>query len=474
VLSLLTIASFSYLMNWLSRQDAPQQAEEQQAGTVSQQAASPPAGTVSQSAVPPAADVHTAETKDTGGTPSEAAIQGPQLPAPSVGGGKAGTVKLSFIGDVMFASKVEDLLKKNGWEYPYQYVADDLKKADITMANLETPLTSQGKAQSKDYVYRSSPEALPALQAAGIDLVTGANNHIMDYGETGLLDTLDSLDNAGLKRVGMGRNFEEAFKPVIMEHNGVKIAFFGFSRVVPDTSWFATVNKPGVAGTYVPDQALKAIAEAREQADLVVVFAHWGVERQDSPVKEQTELAHQYIDQGADLVVASHPHVVQGFEQYKGKWIAYSLGNFIFTTNEDANTWDSMILNAECTKERTCDLQMVPILTKWAQPVKMTEEDGAKLFDKMGRISINARVDTDGKVIQEEKAKAPAPPVVKKAAETKKTSGVTSEGGAKSGASTNGAATKSTPASGTKKEGSASSSSAKSTSTTQTKKKTEP
>ncbi|WP_282936749.1 CapA family protein [Paenibacillus sp. RC67] len=442
ILGVLTLASFSYLMNWLSSKEAPESA-----GPVVEVS---PKGSGGTSTAPPSGG--TGNNAASGGDGKSVSIlEGTSKGSADAAGtaGTAGTadngkqsVKLTFVGDVMFASKVEDILKKNGWDYPYRYVKDYLSNADITVANLETPITSRGSAQSKDYVYRSSPQALPALQAAGIDLVNTANNHILDYGEEGLLDTLDELDKVGMKRVGTGRNSDEAYQSVIMERNGIKIAFLGFSRVAENSDWYAGKNKPGVAETYSTKLPLEAIAKARQEADLVVVIAHWGVERKDRPVKDQTDLAHKYIDQGADLVVASHPHVVQGFELYKGKWIAYSMGNFIFTTNEEPATWESMVLDAECTKERTCELQMVPILTKWAQPVRMTEEDGAKLFDKLSKISINAKVDKEGKITEGPVAPLPKPtptpaaPTKKPTEDTKKDtgtptqkSGITSESG---------------------------------------------
>lgn len=305
-------------------------------------------------------------------------------------------VKLAFVGDVMFASKVEDLLVKNGYDYPYKYVKSYLDKADLTIVNLETPITTRGTAQTKEYVYRSSPLALPELKRAGVDLVNLANNHSMDYGQDGLLDTLGHLDDQQLRRVGAGRNAQEAYKHEIIEHKGIKVAFLGFSRVLPDTSWMATAQKPGLAATYSSKLALDAITKARSEADLVVVIAHWGEERNPRPVKVQTDLAHEYIDHGADLIVASHPHVLQGFEQYKGKWIAYSLGNFIFTTNENPDTWESLILEASCAKDRSCDLNLVPILTKWAQPIRMIDDQAQKLFEKLTKNSVNARIDTKG------------------------------------------------------------------------------
>ncbi|PZE21168.1 CapA family protein [Paenibacillus xerothermodurans] len=380
----------------------------------------------STAAASPSADA--AGSESSGAPPKEPTAPQSEQPAvsgqpggdqavPTAGGITGGqSVRLSFVGDVIFAGNVEELLKRNGWDYPYRYVHDYIHKADISVANLETPISKRGTPQSKEYVYRSSPDALRSFKAAGFDVVTTANNHILDYGQEALLDTLDELDKAGIKRVGTGRNSDEAYRPAIVEHNGIKVAFVGFSRVAPAVSWYAGKQTPGVAETYSTKLALEAVSQARQQADLVVVLAHWGVERTDRPVKEQTDLAHKYINQGADLVIGSHPHVLQGFEQYKGKWIAYSMGNFIFTTNNEPSTWETMILDAVCTRERVCELQMMPVLTKGAQPVRMTEEDGAKLLDRMSRISINAKLEPDGRV--RALANAPAPTSADEASST--------------------------------------------------------
>lgn len=379
LLTVLTIGAFVYLMQWLDRPHGN------------------PGGEAAAEAKTPA--------------PS-AGVQPPQVESdklPAVkeyeqanivpGSDKAARVNLSFVGDVMFANKINDLLKQHGYDYPFKYIRSYLEKADIAVANLETPVTTRGTSEEKTYAYRSSPLALPELKKAGVDLVNLANNHSMDYGVEGLLDTLDHLDATGISRVGAGKNSEEAYRHVMMEHSGMKIAFLGFSRVIPSASWYAGFSKPGLAEAYSTKLSLQAIAKARAEADLVVVIAHWGEERNNRPIKVQTDLARQYIDQGADLVIASHPHVLQGFEQYKGKWIAYSLGNFIFTTNENSATWESMILEASCSKERSCELQIVPVLTKWAQPIRMIQEDGRKLFNKLTHISVNARVDSQGRVM---------------------------------------------------------------------------
>lgn len=378
VLTALTIGSFAYLVHWL---DQPSQPGPGQVAAESPGVSGKPIG----ESKPPATAPNDKPPADSSGGASVP-------PAPEE------RVNLAFIGDVMFADKVSDLIREKGKEYPFKYVKSYLEQADIAVANLETPITQRGAAQTKEYVYRSSPDMLPEMKKAGIDLVNLANNHSMDYGQEGLVDTLDYLDLQGILRVGAGRNTEEAYRPVIMNHQGMKIAFLGFSRVIPETSWYVGKSKPGLAETYNTKLPLEAIAKAREQADLVVVIAHWGEERNDLQVKHQTDLAHLYIDNGADLVIASHPHVLQGFEQYNGKWIAYSLGNFIFTTNNNPMTWESMILKASCTKARACELSMVPIITKWAQPIQMPEEDGWKLFERLTGISVNAKIDKEGKI----------------------------------------------------------------------------
>ncbi|WP_426452307.1 CapA family protein [Paenibacillus sp. S-38] len=421
-----TIGAFIYLIGWL---EGPQPGggetpAQQQTAALEKPPAEPA------KADQPAAAAEEPKPETIPVTPT-AGENGGLLPAAGAGDPR---VKLSFVGDVMFGGRVEDIVKKNGYAYPFEQVKSYLEKADLTVANLETPITASGTAQSKEYVYRSSPLALPELKGAGVDLVNLANNHTMDYGEKGLLDTLDHLDAQGIRRVGGGKNADEAYRYEVVEQSGMKIAFLGFSEVLPDATWFAGAGKPGLAETYSVKRPLESIAKARAEADLVVVIAHWGEEREERMNEKQRDLAHQYIDAGADLIIASHPHVLQGFEQYKGKWIAYSLGNFIFTTNSNPNTLESMILDASCSKERSCDLSLVPIHTEWAHPVPMEADKGKKLFEKLTRISYNAKVDAEGKVSAGavNAYKAPAVPVLLPAKAADKNSAVSSGTGTSS------------------------------------------
>jgi len=311
------------------------------------------------------------------------------------------TVKLAFVGDVLLAAKVDALMKKHGYSYPYAKASDYLKNPDLTAANLESPITTRGTpAPNKQFVFQGSPNALPALTESGIDVVSLANNHTLDMGVVGLLDTIGHLDEAGMPHVGGGNDESEAYEPVILEAKGVKVAYIGLSRVLPVVEWKATKDRPGVAESYDPTRGLEAIRKAKEKADLVVVMVHWGIERNDFPEKYQQGLARQYIDAGADLIIGSHPHVLQGFETYKGKWIAYSLGNFIFNMTKTEKTKDTGVLDALCTKEGDCKLQFHPMRAIESQPTPLEGDAAKELLARLSKMSLNARVDEEGHIVQ--------------------------------------------------------------------------
>ncbi|MFD2671100.1 CapA family protein [Marinicrinis sediminis] len=312
-------------------------------------------------------------------------------------------VTLKFVGDIMFAGKVEPIVEEKGYDYPFSQVKAQLAEADILAGNLETPLSTRGEPADKAYAYRSSPKAVEALSEAGFDILNTANNHILDYGWDAFHDTHRYLKEGGLQAIGSGANEEEAYQPVVIERNGIRVAYLGFSQVVPNGDWKARGDEPGVASTYDYRLPVAAIERAEQEADLVVVIAHWGVEREEQPEDRQIEMAHRYIDAGADLVVASHAHVLQGFEQYKGKWIAYNIGNFVFTTNDNSKTWETLILEASCTADADCSLSMEPVLTKFARPIVMTEPARSGLLERIDALSrpLGTRVQADGSLTAE-------------------------------------------------------------------------
>lgn len=312
------------------------------------------------------------------------------------------TVTLNFGGDVIFSGKAGELLEKKGYDYSYAALDGMFKKDDLTVVNLETPVTTGGVgAANKQFVFKGSPKALDALKAAGVDAVNMANNHTLDQGEEGLRDTLSHLSERGIPYVGAGLNSKEAFSAQYFERKGIKIALLGFTRVIPSYDWTALKNKPGLASVYDSKEGLKAIAAAKQKADLVVVVVHWGKERVEQFDNIQQTLGRSFVDAGADLVIGGHPHVLQGVEPYKGKWIAYSTGNFIFTRSTVPATWETAVFQAECSKKGQCSLQLKPMTAELAQPVPMNQVNGQLLLKKVESLSAGrVKIDSDGKVTQ--------------------------------------------------------------------------
>lgn len=210
-------------------------------------------------------------------------------------------------------------------------IRKEIEAADLFMVNQEFPFTARGSAAAdKQFTFRVPESRMNIFQEMGIDLVTLANNHILDFGREGLLDSCKALDKAGISYVGAGEDFERAsaLKTVIIGQKTV--GFLGMSRVYMSADWAAGKSHPGVFSTYDTTLPLKAIERAKDECDFLVVYVHWGVEREETPKDYQKAMGRAYIDAGADLVVGSHPHVLQPAEEYKGKTIVYSLGNFVF------------------------------------------------------------------------------------------------------------------------------------------------
>ncbi|MFB3921805.1 MAG: CapA family protein [Terriglobia bacterium] len=236
---------------------------------------------------------------------------------------------LLFVGDVMLSRGVgEKMRSENDWTFPFQQIADTLAAADLTFGNLECPVSDKGRNRHHLYSFRADPKALEGLTRAGFDVMSVANNHAYDWGAPAMLDTLERLRGAGILPVGAGANDLEAHYPVLVDCGVARLAFLAYVNIDPKEAT-AAPDRPGVAWL-VPDRVLADIRFARPLADLVIVALHWGVEYATQPQREQVDLARQMIDAGADLIVGGHPHVVQPLEQYNGRWIAYSLGNFIF------------------------------------------------------------------------------------------------------------------------------------------------
>ena len=236
-------------------------------------------------------------------------------------------ITLLFGGDCTFAVHY-DINTKDNYQRTFEqipWIAD----ADITMINLESCISNRGTKVEKEFNFRMKPKYLPVLKLAGIDIVNLANNHTIDYGKIAFEDTFHYLDSMGIKYTGAGMNLAEARKPVIVDVKSKKIGFLGYS--------FAFRAYDNSFGTVPIDTNIikEDIANLRqnEKVDFVIINFHWGVEGKNYPKLSQQIIARSVIDNGADLIIGHHPHVMQGIEKYKDKYIVYSLGNFIFGGN---------------------------------------------------------------------------------------------------------------------------------------------
>lgn len=269
-----------------------------------------------------------------------------------------GDINLFFAGDIYLSDAVAAAYKNKGIDGIIDSnLLKDMKDADITMVNQEFTFSNGGKqAENKQFTFRVNPDYVTAFKDMGIDVVTLANNHSMDFGTEALKDSFDTLNGAGIAYVGAGNNLKEARNIHYVKDKGKTLAFLAASRVIPEYNWNATETKPGMLTTYDPTFLLEDIKTARENSDYVIVYLHWGIERMDTPKDYQRNLAKQYIDAGADLVIGSHPHVLQGMEYYKGKPIIYSLGNYMFYSNIKSTA----VLKVTLDKELNSKIQLLP------------------------------------------------------------------------------------------------------------------
>lgn len=234
-------------------------------------------------------------------------------------------VHLAWMGDVMLADGPGRFIRAGG--DPFKPFSRLLDAADLRVANLECVIAKSGKARDKPWTFRARPEVIDVLKRH-VDVVSVANNHSGDYGREAFAEMLERLGAAGISYFGGGLNLRQAHRPLIVERKGIRIALLGYDDFFP-RSFEAGPAYAGVAWAE-DEQVAYDIRQARQQADIVIPFMHWGQEHETRSNDRQRRLARLMIDAGADAVVGTHPHVVQDTDTYRGKPIFYSLGNFVF------------------------------------------------------------------------------------------------------------------------------------------------
>jgi poly-gamma-glutamate synthesis protein (capsule biosynthesis protein) len=256
-------------------------------------------------------------------------------------------VRLIFGGDIMLDRGVKNSTMKNfGGDYSLLFKNLEIfKEADIVFANLEGPASDKGEDLGNLYSFRMDQSVVPALKGAGISILSVANNHVGDWGREAYEDTLDLLKENEIQYAGGGKTSLEAEQPTIIEKNGIKIGYLGFSDVGPN--WMAASETiPGLLLANNPRFA-EIIKNASAQVDHLVVSFHWGDEYQDIHNARQELLAHKAIDNGAKIIVGHHPHVAQDIEVYKNGYIIYSLGNLIFDQGFSEKVMQGLLIEIE-------------------------------------------------------------------------------------------------------------------------------
>ena len=297
-------------------------------------------------------------------------------------------ILITAVGDVMLAGRWAPQLKQKGYDHPFLGVKNELISSDVTLANLESPIAENGQEFiEKKFRFRAAPETAQAMRSAGINLVTLANNHTMDFGGEALAETLSNLNSAGIASVGAGANLSEARKMALYTIKSKKIAFLGYSLTQP-VEFFAGSNRPGTAPGYEKFVAAD-VASARSQADYVIVSFHWGKEASTEVQAYQRATAHKAIEAGADVIIGHHPHVLQGIERYRGGIIFYSLGNFTFASKGATADIGAMIRLRLSDTHREAEILPLDVLYRRVgfQPRLLSGEKGASVITKLNRLS---------------------------------------------------------------------------------------
>lgn len=313
------------------------------------------------------------------------------------------TVTLLFAGDILMDDHyaVMSTFHNRGNDINQAFdqgLLEQMRNADIFMINNEFTFTSRGTPTvNKKFTFRANPGNVSMYEEMGVDIVSVANNHIYDYGEISLLDTLDTLEQAEIPYVGAGRNLQEAMTPVYYIANGMKIAFVSATQIernsVPDTKE-ATQDSAGVLRCMNPDNLLLVIEEAKKNSDYVILYIHWGTESQEAIDWLQEQQAPIYARAGVDLIIGDHPHCLQKMDSVEGVPVIYSLGNFWF----NSRTQNSCVVKVALRAGEMESFQFIPCRQSDCRTALLTGQEKTEVLDYMRTISPNVTIDGEGYV----------------------------------------------------------------------------
>ena len=290
-------------------------------------------------------------------------------------------VTLAAVGDVMLDRSVGASINQKGCAHIIEAVASELKRADITFGNLECPLsTVRPHSPQENLVFRADPKTVKVLALGGFDIVSLANNHTLNAGRAGLLQTLTHLEEAGIAYVGAAADKAEGSRPVFIEVDRLKVGFLAYTDLSFAHGSYSKIDED-------LGRLQTQIAQAKNKCDLLVVSYHWGTEYHGRPSQRQVKVAHATIDAGADVILGHHPHVLQGVEIYRRCPILYSLGNFIFDQRA-GERMESGLFTLHYEEDRGWRVAMKPIWIPWSRlgPEYATGERQAKILHRFTQL----------------------------------------------------------------------------------------
>ncbi len=297
--------------------------------------------------------------------------------------------RITIVGDIMLGRRVGRAYA-NDPTAPFRPFADRLAAADLTIGNLESTLSDNGRPTQGGDSFFADPRMLEGLQLAGIDGVSLANNHLGDYGRQAQLETFSELDRAGIAYFGAGPDLARARAPWIVEHQGVRIAFLGTESIgetpaatetSPGTNRLNMPPRTGPLDTAALDRIVDDIAAAAEEANTVIVVPHWGTQYTHQPEPIQREVAERFARAGADLVIGGHPHWVQGWERVGETTVVHSLGNFVFDMQFSRQVQEGVFVEIELVDGEVVAVEPVPYVIRDHVPQPASAEHAARILD---------------------------------------------------------------------------------------------
>lgn len=282
--------------------------------------------------------------------------------------------QFTFVGDIMLGRSIKTKSELNNYEDIFKDVSYLWKDSQYVSGNIESALLDNPeefeKSDKEIHLYAETKVA-NLLKNNGFTMANLSNNHLGDFGRQGVISTINAVKSAGLNYVGAGENIDDAATYDIQDINGIKVATIGISDIVPK-DFSASRTEAGILSTMYPSYN-RLVYEASQEADLVVVNLHWGVEYGVDETEDQEKIAKALIDAGADVIIGSHPHVLQPIQTYKDGIIFYSMGNFVFDQGW-SRTKDSIVLNYYINEKGEGTFEVVPVRIENGYPVVTTNK----------------------------------------------------------------------------------------------------